>query len=215
MTNKPATLRRDAQQNKQRLLAAAREVFSERGLGAPMDEIARRCGVGNATLYRRFPTREALVDEAYADVAGAIEDLCAESLQAADGISGLTAYLAGLCELVADNRGASEVISAGAPPGGILAAASRRGYQTTRTLLRRAQRQGSVSSAVTATDLMFMMAALLRVVPAAHAQAPAAWRRCLTLFLAGLGVDSIVLPGPVPTKTQLQHTINTLQATRH
>ena len=57
----PPRLRADARRNLDRLLAAARDVFAEQGPGAPLDEIARRAGVGIATLYRRFPDRQALV----------------------------------------------------------------------------------------------------------------------------------------------------------
>jgi AcrR family transcriptional regulator len=56
-----ATMRADARRNRERILAAAREVFSEHGAEAQMDEIARRAGVGVGTLYRHFPTKDALV----------------------------------------------------------------------------------------------------------------------------------------------------------
>ena len=59
-------LRADAQENRDRILAAARALFAERGLDVGMREIARRAGVGPATLYRRFPTKQALIDEAFA-----------------------------------------------------------------------------------------------------------------------------------------------------
>src|SRR6266511_2345437 len=55
-------LRRDAQRNRDAIVAAAREVFSGQGLEAPLEEIARRAGVGIGTLYRRFPTRVELVE---------------------------------------------------------------------------------------------------------------------------------------------------------
>ena len=64
---KPRRLRADAQGNRQRLLDAARDVFIERGPGAPLDEIARRAGTGIATLYRRFPDRQALIREVVRD----------------------------------------------------------------------------------------------------------------------------------------------------
>ena len=54
-------LRADAERNRERILAAARDVFAERGLDAPLEAIARRAGVGQATLYRRFPTRQGLM----------------------------------------------------------------------------------------------------------------------------------------------------------
>jgi AcrR family transcriptional regulator len=60
----PHTLRSDALDNRDRILDAARAVFAAEGLNVPMREIARRAGVGPATLYRRFPTKEMLVTEA-------------------------------------------------------------------------------------------------------------------------------------------------------
>src|SRR2546425_11354594 len=56
-----ARMRADARRNRHQLLIAARDVFAERGAGAPLEEIARRAGVGIATLYRRFPERESLM----------------------------------------------------------------------------------------------------------------------------------------------------------
>src|SRR5437870_4758030 len=61
-------LRADAMRNRAHVLAAARDVFVEHGADAPLDEIARRAGVGIATLYRRFPDREALLRAVALDV---------------------------------------------------------------------------------------------------------------------------------------------------
>uniref|UniRef100_UPI0012925D24 TetR/AcrR family transcriptional regulator n=1 Tax=Streptomyces sp. E5N91 TaxID=1851996 RepID=UPI0012925D24 len=63
----PDALRADARRNRERVLEAAREVFSARGVDAPMSAVARRAGVGVATLYRRFPTRSSLVAAAFDD----------------------------------------------------------------------------------------------------------------------------------------------------
>jgi AcrR family transcriptional regulator len=65
--------RADARRNYERVLAAAGEVFGELGVTAPLDEIARRAGVGNATMYRHFPTRRELVIAVYA---GEVTALC-------------------------------------------------------------------------------------------------------------------------------------------
>ncbi len=65
-------LRADARRNREQLLAAARDVFVEQGPGAPLDEIARRAGVGIATLYRRFPDRESLMRAVVLDVLGRV-----------------------------------------------------------------------------------------------------------------------------------------------
>src|SRR5215469_8592592 len=65
--------RADARRNYERVLAAAKEVFGELGVTAPLDEIARRAGVGNATMYRHFPSRRELVIAVYADE---VTELC-------------------------------------------------------------------------------------------------------------------------------------------
>jgi AcrR family transcriptional regulator len=75
------SLRADAQRNLDRLLEAAGECFAERGIGCSVDEIARRAGVGHGTVFRRFPTKEALL---LAVVARRIESLTAVAEEAAD-----------------------------------------------------------------------------------------------------------------------------------
>lgn len=76
--------RADARRNYDHLLVSAREVFGERGAGAPLDEIARRAGIGNATMYRHFPARRELIIAVYADE---VAELCAQgdALLAHDG----------------------------------------------------------------------------------------------------------------------------------
>ena len=82
-------LRADAQDNRDRILDAARAVFATEGLNVPMREIARRAGVGPATLYRRFPTKDALLVELvrqrfleFAVIAAEVE----RTVDAADGL---------------------------------------------------------------------------------------------------------------------------------
>src|SRR5215472_7903830 len=77
----PRPLRADARDNRRRLLDAARDVFIELGPGAPLDEIARRAGTGIATLYRRFPDRQALMRDVIVD---AIRRTSAEARRAAE-----------------------------------------------------------------------------------------------------------------------------------
>ncbi|MFI6027982.1 TetR/AcrR family transcriptional regulator [Amycolatopsis magusensis] len=79
----PQRRRADAQRNYDLLVAAARDVFQDHGADAPLDDIARRAGVGNATMYRHFPTRRELIIAVYAEE---VSELCArsESLLAED-----------------------------------------------------------------------------------------------------------------------------------
>jgi AcrR family transcriptional regulator len=75
-------LRRDAERNRERILRAARELFVEQGLGVGVDEIARRAGVGMGTLYRRFPNKDALVEETLATAVCRVRELAEAALAA-------------------------------------------------------------------------------------------------------------------------------------
>ncbi|GGR58246.1 AcrR family transcriptional regulator [Nocardioides luteus] len=106
-------MRADAQRNRERLIEVAHAVFKERGLDAPLDEVARRAGVGPGTLYRHFPTREALheaifsswIEEVFThvDKALATEGGCREKL-----LAWFEEYIA----LLTRNQGAAAKITA-------------------------------------------------------------------------------------------------------
>ena len=81
--------RRDAERNRELLVAAARESFAEHGVDARLDEIARRAGVGTGTLYRHFPTREALVEAIFAERVGEFLALAEAGLAEPDAWAGL------------------------------------------------------------------------------------------------------------------------------
>src|SRR5690242_2170061 len=78
------TLRSDARDNRERILAIARLAFATEGLDVPIREIARRAQVGVATVYRRFPTKEALLAEAFAEQMAVCSAVVEEGLAAAD-----------------------------------------------------------------------------------------------------------------------------------
>ena len=106
-------LRRDAERNRRLILAAARQVVAQRGLGAGFDEIARVAGVGVGTVYRRFPNRDDLVDALFEEQ---IDAVVARAEAAAADPEPWT----GLCELIswaeeeqAPGRGLSKVLTAG------------------------------------------------------------------------------------------------------
>jgi AcrR family transcriptional regulator len=100
MTTTPARrLRRDAQRNRDAILAAARQVFPEQGLEAPLEEIARRAGVGIATLYRRFPTRTELLDAVLAPAVQEHVDAAEQALAMDDPWEGFAFYLERSCRL--------------------------------------------------------------------------------------------------------------------
>src|SRR5437870_984142 len=98
------SLRADAARNRAVLVAAAREVMAERGLEAPLDEIARRAGIGNATLYRRFPRRIDLIAAVFADRMAEHARAVAAALEADDAREGFRGYVKAAAELQLHDR---------------------------------------------------------------------------------------------------------------
>ncbi|MEV0697680.1 helix-turn-helix domain-containing protein [Saccharopolyspora sp. NPDC050389] len=148
-------LRADAQRNVERLVDAAREVFAQRGVDVPLDDIARRAGVGNATLYRRFPTRQALLQAVYRDhleqVGARAQDLLASTAPA-------EALATWLLELVRDgssSRGFTATLKTALHGEGADAAWCRSlVHNAAEQLLARAQQTGAVRPDVTAIQLL-------------------------------------------------------------
>jgi AcrR family transcriptional regulator len=96
----PRKLRADARRNQEGLLAAARDVIVERGPGAPLEEVARRAGVGIGTLYRRFPDRQALLRAVVLDALTRTTEAAERALEGeVDGFAALTAYMRAALDL--------------------------------------------------------------------------------------------------------------------
>ncbi|WP_279328554.1 helix-turn-helix domain containing protein [Streptomyces sp. OS603R] len=180
-------LRRDARRNRERLVEAAHAVFAEQGLEAPLDVIARRAGVGNATLYRHFPTRAALVDAVFRGQLTGTMEAGERARRAPDAWAGLAGYLDAVFATLAADRGTNDLMTTRLPDVETLGAVHAHNRETVDVLLERARAQGSVRADVTTEDLLFTLAALGRAVPPlAVAAGPDAWRRPLALFLEGL-----------------------------
>ncbi|MGW1075643.1 TetR/AcrR family transcriptional regulator [Streptomyces sp. NPDC002537] len=210
---RPAPLRRDAQRNRELLIAAAREIYAEQGMEAPLDEIARRAGVGNATLYRRFPTRGALIEAVFGDSLNDTLRHGADARDAEDAWEGLVRYLEYIFEGLAADRGANDLMTTGVQDVPSLDALKAHHHQTVSLLMRRAQEQGSMRDDIVTEDLLFMLAALGRVVPASATAAPGAWLRHLHLLLGGLRAEAAApLPAAPLTADQLSATLLDLAA---
>ncbi|MEV8533215.1 helix-turn-helix domain-containing protein [Streptomyces sp. NPDC051211] len=206
-TERPAPVRRDARRNRELLLAAARKAFAAQGLDAPLDEIARRAGVGNATLYRHFPTRAALIDAVFQDALQGTVAAGEEARTSADAWEGLARYLEAVFMLLAADRGINDLMTT--PVEGVtsLDAVHVHNHQTMALLVDRAQRDGAMRPDVTVEDLLMSLATLGRSVPSLEAAGPPhAWRRQLALFLDGLRAETrptSALPAPGLTAEQL------------
>jgi AcrR family transcriptional regulator len=101
-------LRADARHNRVRILDAAREAFATRGLEVPMAAIARRAGVGVATLYRRFPSRESLITEVFGDELATCASVVDEALADPDPWRGFCAAIEKVCAMQVADRGFTE-----------------------------------------------------------------------------------------------------------
>src|SRR6202453_3086165 len=109
--HQPRPLRVDAARNRAAIIAVARDVFAEQGLEAPLEAIAARAGVGIATLYRRFPTREKLVAAALMDKVAEYADAARRALADPDPWAGFAGFVERICALQAGDRGLSDLLS--------------------------------------------------------------------------------------------------------
>src|SRR5262245_32217897 len=199
-----ARLRADAQRNREAVVVAAREVFAELGLDAPLEEIARRAGVGIGTLYRRFPTRLDLVDAILTSAVEAHVRAAEEALAAPDPWDGFVRYLEESGRLQASDRGINDMMSMRLPRAARAEAAKRRFFELQAEVVARAQRSGQLRADVTTEDLALLAWATTRIVEATQSVAPDAWRRHLALLIDGFRADRAgSLPVPPLTPRQV------------
>ncbi|MFG1641702.1 TetR/AcrR family transcriptional regulator [Amycolatopsis sp. NPDC049252] len=147
--------RSDARDNQALLLAAAKEVFAEDGPDAPLDRVARRAGVGNATMYRHFPNRRELVVAVYADEVAELRSRA--DLEADDAGEALFAWLGLFVEHVRTKR--TLALSLADPAGdheSLFAGWHAAMNTTAATLLGRARAAGAVAPDVTERDLLLL-----------------------------------------------------------
>jgi AcrR family transcriptional regulator len=147
--------------NAQLLLAAARDLFDERGPDVAMDEVARRAGVGNATLYRNFPTRSDLLAAAYADEVAALCQEGAVLLAESPPGEALYAWLDSFVIHVATKRALALAATAGSNEqrSELFGGWHESMRSTAERLLARAREAGAVRSGLTVTDLLALASA--------------------------------------------------------
>ena len=157
----PEALRADARRNRERLLQAAREVVAEQGADASLEEIARRAGVGSATLHRHFESRHALLEEIFGE---RVQELCDEAAQLADRLApgpALIAWLRAIVVHALTSRGLAAAIGEQPGPAGEKRSASVRKNSAHATilsagqeLLSRAQASGEIDPDLAIADLL-------------------------------------------------------------
>ncbi|CAM3737750.1 TetR/AcrR family transcriptional regulator [Bordetella tumulicola] len=179
-----APLRADAARNRERILAAAEEVFLERGADASLDDVAKRAKVGIGTLYRRFPAREALL-AALSDER--LLSLAAASRAADDTLEPKASIRAFVQELVMH---ASHYRGLAASLGAVLQSGTpgcHAGSEEGLRLLHRAQKAGAVRKDVSLDDLLCMVTAISLAVEQGRAGKTRV-AHLVDLFLDGIGM---------------------------
>jgi AcrR family transcriptional regulator len=192
-------LRRDAERNRQRILAAASEVFNERGLEAGLDEVARRAGVGVGTVYRRFPAKDDLIEALFMDRIESVAALAEEAAQAPDPWTGLVDFMVRAAGMLADDRGLRQMMMFASYGRDKLWYARQRNAPLVTTLVDRAKAAGQLRADLQPTDIPFIVFLLTDAAQFARQASPEIWRRYLAIVLDGLrpGREGVT-PLPVP-----------------
>jgi AcrR family transcriptional regulator len=148
--------RADAQRNRERVLEAAKTVFSAGGPDASLDAVAREAGVGIGTLYRHFPTREALYEAVYRREVEQLGELAEELKSDGAPVEALRRWLRANVEFVATKKGmaAALALAAGSPPSELTAFSFERLTKAVGTLLDRAAASGEIRTDVSPEDLL-------------------------------------------------------------
>ncbi|UVS81648.1 TetR/AcrR family transcriptional regulator [Actinokineospora sp. UTMC 2448] len=186
-------LRADARRNRARIVAAAREVFATRGIDVTLDEIARVAGVGVGTVYRRFSSKEALLEAVFDEVVSEVNILIDAAAAEPDAWTGLVGLLTAVAERQAADRGLFQICHRVE-----LGHAERIGAHfvpAVDSLVARAQAQGTIRPDVTGADLGPLMTMLGASFDLTRHIAPDLWRRYFTLLLDGLRLGP---PTPLP-----------------
>lgn len=179
-------LRRDAQRNRDRILAAARELFAHRGVEATLDDIAARAGVGVGTVYRRYPNKDALIDELFEERIAELAALAEAALADPDPWAGLVGYLERSEELFAADRALEHLVLHPVHGKQRVARMREQLLPPVTTLIERAKAGGRLRADFEPTDLRMIHRMLAAVLDETHGVAPQLWRRYFVMIVDGL-----------------------------
>lgn len=196
---RPRPMRADARRNRAQILRAARELFADKGPDVPLDDIARKAGVGVATLYRRFPERDDLVRGVAFDVFAGLTEAARDAAERhTDPLDALRSFMHAGLDLKA---GAVMPALAGRIPADeALDAAGRAAALPVQDLLSRAHAAGSVRPGTAFGDIALAVARFSRPVPVLPRSVDDALaHRHLDLYIDGLRPPGSGVADPVPS----------------
>jgi AcrR family transcriptional regulator len=183
------SLRKDAALNRERLLAAASELFAERGLDVTLNDIAHQAGVGVGTAYRRFANKAEVIDALFEERLQEIARLASEALAKDDAWEAFVTFFEQALELLFGDRGLTQLMNNPQLGRDRLKDARDRNASLVAEVVDRAKRQGSLRQDFDQTDAVFIQLALTAVMDSTREVAPQLYRRYLIMFLDGIRAD--------------------------
>jgi len=211
-------LRKDAERNRQRILQAAAEVFTERGLEATLDDVARHAGVGVGTVYRRFPDKELLADALFEERIDVLVQLARHAYGEPDPWQALVSFLERSVEIMASDRGLRQMLMFAAYGHDRVTYAKDRMRPAVGRIVERAQAAGQVRADLAPTDIPVIEFMLAATAEYAQNVRRDIWRRYLALWLDALrpSRDSCTpLPVPELSADELATVMQTSPLGRH
>jgi AcrR family transcriptional regulator len=199
-------LRADAERNRKRILRAAAEVFTTRGLQASLDDVARQAGVGVGTVYRRFPDKEALVAALFLERIDNLVTVAEDACAAADPWQAIVSYLEYAAAAMAGDLGLRQLMMFGTYDRDQVCYARDRMRPVITRLVERAKASGDLRADFEAPDVKMIAFMLGSLAEYAAAVTPDVWRRYLAMLIDGLRPSrdaASPLPVPAPTVQQL------------
>jgi AcrR family transcriptional regulator len=193
------TLRRDAARNRDKILAAARAAFDEEGVDVGVEVIAQRAGVGVGTLYRRFPTKELLIEAVVSEVLDAVLSAAQAALAHESPADGFTEYLRAVGWLQFEHAGCLTRLWNDSP-----GEVRQRIEEAGRSLLARAQLAGAVRDDLVYEDVIVLFWSLRGVIETTATVSPEAWLRHLDLLVRSLAPGGEPLRHPPLTALQVE-----------
>ncbi|MET7993135.1 TetR/AcrR family transcriptional regulator [Amycolatopsis sp. NPDC005232] len=211
-------LRRDAELNRRRILESARAVFGKRGLEATLDDVAHHAGLGVGTVYRRFPSKEHLVEAMFVEQLQDIADLAEQALGAEDPWDGFVDFVWRTVELHSADRGLREIMLSKAFGHEHVAEVKAHMVPLITRLMERAQESGQLRADLVPTDLPLIHQMVGAAVEYTSAVEPHLWRRCLALILDGLRAEpgrATELPHPGLDQAEIDQAMCAWRQPRH
>ena len=205
-------LRKDAERNRQRILRAAAEVFTEQGLRATLDDVADRAGVGVGTVYRRFPDKEALVEALFTERLDSLVGFAEQALADPDPWAGLVGLLEQAAMVMAGDRGLRQMLMYATYGHDRVEQARARMQPVITKVVERAQAAGVLRADLYPTDVPLMLFMLSASAEYAMHVRPEIWRRYLALMLDALRPDragTTELPEPALSPEEVVQAIRT------